>query len=238
MTARSSRASSAASAPTVAAAVRTRSPRIEPHDAVLGRRVVPDVRDGHQPGGRAGQDDRSASGLAQVRDRRLGGVPDAGQVDVDHVLPVGIAELFKRAEAEDPGVGRHDVEPPEPGHAVVQRGLQRAVVPHVGLGGHDAAVEGLDLLDRLGQVRRARHRVRDGRDLARDVDRDDVGAFFGQPDRVAAALAARRAGDEGDLALYSPWHIHCSFTVRYFVVLVVTSLLVKPASTGSVTPVT
>ena len=34
-----------------------------------------------------------------------------------------------------------------------------------------------------------------------EVDRDDVGALFGQPDRVAAALPARRAGDECDLSL-------------------------------------
>jgi hypothetical protein len=72
-----------------------------------------------------------------------------------------------------------------------------------------------------GQVRRGRHRVRHAGDLGTQVHRDDVGAFFGQPDRVAAALSAGGAGDESDLALYSPWHIHCSFTVRYFVVLVV-----------------
>ena len=38
---------------------------------------------------------------------------------------------------------------------------------------------------------------------AADVDRDDVGALFGEPHRVAAALAARGAGDERDLAVYT-----------------------------------
>ena len=37
-------------------------------------------------------------------------------------------------------------------------------------------------------------------DIVADVDGDDVGALFGQPHRVAAALAAGGAGDEGDLA--------------------------------------
>jgi hypothetical protein len=172
----------------------------EPDDAVLGRVVVPDVRQRLQPGRRAGQDDRPAAGRAQVRDRRLGGVPDPGQVDVDHVLPLGIGQLLERSEAEDPRVGGHDVQPPELGHAVVERRLQGAEVPHVGLGGHDPAVQRLDLLDGLGQVRRRRHRVRHATDLIAQVDGDDVGAFLRQPDRVTAALAARGTGDEGDLA--------------------------------------
>ena len=49
-----------------------------------------------------------------------------------------------------------------------------------------------------------RHRVTDGVDVAAQVDGDDVGAFLGQPHRVTAALAARRAGDEGDLSFDAP----------------------------------
>jgi hypothetical protein len=55
-----------------------------------------------------------------------------------------------------------------------------------------------------------------------------------QPDGVAAALAARRAGDEGDLARYSSCHmvsLCLGCLVAYF-------FTVKPASTGSATPVT
>jgi len=37
--------------------------------------------------------------------------------------------------------------------------------------------------------------------LRADVDRDDVGTFFGESNGVTAALATRRAGDEGDLAI-------------------------------------
>ena len=40
----------------------------------------------------------------------------------------------------------------------------------------------------LLEVLRSRHRVADGVDVAADVDRDDVGALFGEPDRVATAL--------------------------------------------------
>ena len=41
-------------------------------------------------------------------------------------------------------------------------------------------------------------------DVPTDVDRDDVGALLGQPDRMAAALPARRAGDERHLACSLP----------------------------------
>jgi hypothetical protein len=74
----------------------------------------------------------------------------------------------------------------------------------VGLPGDDPAVEGLDLLDRLGQVGRGRHRVWHAGDLRAQVHGDDVGPLLRQPDRVAAALVARRAGDEGDLAFQLP----------------------------------
>jgi hypothetical protein len=43
-------------------------------------------------------------------------------------------------------------------------------------------------------------------DLTADVGRDDVRALLGQPHRVAAALAARGTGDEGDLALEPSCH--------------------------------
>jgi hypothetical protein len=43
-------------------------------------------------------------------------------------------------------------------------------------------------------------------DLLAQVDGDDVRALLGQPDRVAAALAAGRTGDERDLTLHSSCH--------------------------------
>jgi len=86
-------------------------------------------------------------------------------------------------------------------------GRDPGVVPDVGLGGHDPPVQRLDLLHRLGQVLRRRHRIRHRIHLRAEIDGDDVRALLRQPHRVAAALAARRSGDEGDLAFYSSCHL-------------------------------
>jgi hypothetical protein len=84
----------------------------------------------------------------------------------------------------------------------------------VSLAGDDPPVQGLDFLHGLGQVLACRHRVRHGADLVAEVDRDDVRALLRQPNRVAAALAPHRAGDEGDLALELSRHIFLPFAVR------------------------
>src|SRR3984957_13340117 len=94
------------------------------------------------------------------------------------------------------------------GDALVQRVLQRAGVPHVRLVRDDPPVERLDLLDGFGEVLLGGARVGGHRlDRPGDVDRDDVGPLLGQPDRVAAALAAGGTGDEGDLACYTSCHV-------------------------------
>ena len=110
------------------------------------------------------------------------------------------------ADGADARVGDDDVEPAELFHAAVHRGLERVVVTHVDFGGHDAAVVGLDQIGGLGKVCRCRMRVGQVVDRPADVDGDDVGALLGQPDRVAAALAARGAADERDLALNPAGH--------------------------------
>jgi hypothetical protein len=102
---------------------------------------------------------------------------------------------------------RPKLKPAQLGHPVVQRGLQRTVVPDVGLGGHDPPVQRLDLLDRLIQILRRRHRIRHRSHLASQIDRDDVRALLRQPHRVAAALPARRPGDERDLPCYPSSHL-------------------------------
>jgi hypothetical protein len=61
-------------------------------------------------------------------------------------------------------------------------------------------------------VRRCRHRVRHTGDLMPQVDGDDVRALLREADGVAAALAAGRAGDEGDLSCYSSWR-QCLLTM-------------------------
>ena len=75
---------------------------------------------------------------------------------------------------------------------VFERRLQLAGVAHVDLRRDDALPRLLDELRGLLEVLRRRHRVADRREVLTPVDGDDVGALLGQPDRVAAALAARR----------------------------------------------
>lgn len=58
----------------------------------------------------------------------------------------------------------------------------------------------LDQPDGLLEVVRCRHREGDAADLLADVHGDNVRALLCQPHRMATALAAGRASDEGDLA--------------------------------------
>jgi hypothetical protein len=161
-------------------------------------------------------------------------VPDAGEVHVDHVPPDLLVHLVGGREAGDAGVAAHDVEPPELGHALVEGGLERAVVAHVGLGGDDPPVQRFHLLDRLGQVVGGGHRDGDRLDLLADVDGDDVGALLGEPDRVAAALPSGGSGDERDLP-FDPSHYPASFGVWR---VACDQNWVLPASTASVWAVT
>ena len=88
----------------------------------------------------------------------------------------------------------------------VDRVLQCVEVADVDLGGHDPAVERFDEVCGLGEILGRGARFRCALDMPTDIDRDDVGALLGQPDRVAAALPERRAGDEGDLAFHPSSH--------------------------------
>src|SRR5271163_245276 len=134
-------------------------------------------------------------------------VPHAGEVDIDHVLPDVFPDLVQpSAVGADAGVGDDDVEATELLNAAVHRGLARVVITNVDLGGHDATVEALDQIRCLGKVFRCRMRIGQIVDGPADVDGDDVGALLGQPDGVAAALAARCAADERHLTLNAASH--------------------------------
>ena len=78
--------------------------------------------------------------------------------------------------------------------------LSETEVPDVGLGCKDAAVKRLYLLDGLLKVGFGGRLVLDSWVIT-DVNRDDVGAFFRQPDCTRSPPSARRAGDEGNLPL-------------------------------------
>ena len=115
------------------------------------------------------------------------------------VLDAGVAEL-----------GKLDI---VSANAGIEDRLERLRVAHVGFPGEDPSVECLDRRDRLGQVGLGGQAVADARDVLADVDRDDVGALLGQPDRVTAALTPRGPGDEGDLACYPSSHGDSSLAV-------------------------
>ena len=140
--------------------------------------------------------------------RRFDGLPDARQVDVDHVSPVVFTGLVESLSAvADSGVGADDVQPAELFDTAVHRRFESVVVTHVDLGGHDAPVQALDQVGGLGQVIRRRWwDLAAAADRSADVDRDDVGTLLRQAHRVTAALAASGAGDKRDLALNPSGH--------------------------------
>ena len=81
-------------------------------------------------------------------------------------------------------VGEHVVDAAEFCDAVGDRGLQALEVTDVALLGDDAAAGLLDEIDGLIEVLRAGHRIWHGRHLLAQVERDDVGALFGESDGV------------------------------------------------------
>ena len=107
---------------------------------------------------------------------------------------------------KDPRIGEHEIEPAEFGDAVGHHLLEPFEVADVGLLGDDAPTGLLDEVDRLVEILAGRHRVGHAVDLFAQIERDDVGALFGEPNRVRAALAPRRAGDERDLSLELSCH--------------------------------
>ena len=84
--------------------------------------------------------------------------------------------------------------------AHVQCGLQGAAVADVRHAGDDPRAGRFDVVDGRGHVVVGAQRVGHARDLAAQIDRDDVGTLRGKRYRVSAALTARGAGDEGDFA--------------------------------------
>ena len=144
-----------------------------------------------------------------MRQSDLDGVDGADQVGVDHVYP-GL-QLRLALHACDTGRRHDDVEPAELGDAAVERLAQLLGLANVGLCGDDALTGLLDQLGGLVEILRLGHRVADCLDVVADVDRDDVGALLGQPNRVAAALPARSAGDECNFSLNAS-HYRCPFS--------------------------
>jgi hypothetical protein len=173
---------------------------ISPDDAVLGRRVVPQVGYCAEAHRRAGEEDRAA-----LPRRHDGGMATCAVSNV----PVRMTSMqschFCGVRSStwlvDARVGAHDVEPAELVDARGDRRGEAVVVPDVDLAGDDPPVELLDLGGGLGEVLLGAERVVGRRDRLADVEGDDVRALLRQPDRVGPALAARGPHDQGDLVL-------------------------------------
>ena len=123
------------------------------------------------------------------------------EVGVDHVDP-GL-HVAGALHSRDSGRCHDDVEPAQLGDSLVEDLLQLGGVAHVHLGGDHALPRLLDELRGLFEIFGRGHRIADRCEILATVDRDDVGALLGQPNRVTAALAASGAGDEGDFSLNS-----------------------------------
>jgi hypothetical protein len=95
----------------------------------------------------------------------------------------------------------HDLNPVRLRYVARSAPLAGRTVADVGVAGDDARPGVLDELDGGGEILRCRQRIGNAGDLLAQIHRDDVGACRGQSDRVGAALASGRAGDEGDFAV-------------------------------------
>ena len=102
----------------------------------------------------------------------------ARQIRINDVLPL-LQEVLFGTEAHDAGIGDHDVEATELRNSRLGRGVDGAVVAHVGLAGHDATVQRLHHRNGFGEVIGRSVRIVHRRDVFADVDPHDVGAVLG-----------------------------------------------------------
>ena len=138
------------------------------------------ARDGGHGDHRAGTVDAGGRGAQ--------GAQDAGQVDLQHVVPGRVGELRERGPAQHSGVGHGDVEAaPLVDRALGER-LDLRGVPYVHLVHHAGTAGPLHLPEGLGGVVRV---AGEGAD-----DRTD--AAGGVRDGQRAADPAGSAGDDGD----------------------------------------
>ena len=123
----------------------------------------------------------AAGGAAQAE--------DAGEIDLEDVVPVVVAMRGGRLTADQPGVVDQDVDPAERRERLGHQAVGRRAIGEVGGEGDRAAAGALG--NRVGGGR--------GRPFARV--QHDLGARAGERDRHAGAESAGRAGHERDAAV-------------------------------------
>ncbi len=140
---------------------------------------------------------------AVAHDRQSGsyGLVDAGQVDVDDVLPVGHEVLGLAGQPDDPGVGDDDVDATEPIGSGLNRGMHVVESADVALAGEHAASFLFDQPLGFLEVRERRIGIRHRRDVLADVHAEDVRAGAGQSHGMRPTLAPGGSCDERDPSL-------------------------------------
>ena len=122
----------------------------------------------------------------------------AEQVDVDRV-----DERLRRqagGHRADTGIGDHDVEVTELGHAAIDRRRQGRAVADVGDLGVSALAFLLHQPGCLVEILRPCERILVGLDVLADVHGDDVGALGGQQSCMRPPLTSRGSADQRHLA--------------------------------------
>jgi hypothetical protein len=85
---------------------------------------------------------RHASLAAHVRQHRFRHADDAGKADVEQILSPSQGTLLCGTGHADAGIVDQDVEPTEPLHYLLDRGIDRAVIGHIEVDERHAAVLG------------------------------------------------------------------------------------------------
>ena len=119
------------------AAVVDREVLREDHDRALRRVVGAPARGSFEPLDARDRHDAAALAvderlLEHARDRVLAHEEGAGEIDVEHALPLVAVEQVRGTAARDTGRGHDRVEPTVLGDRGVDRGRDRGFVPHVG----------------------------------------------------------------------------------------------------------
>jgi hypothetical protein len=119
------------------------------------------------------------------------------QIDVDHALPIGQAQRFRRPRDGDAGIVDQDVEPAELGHRLPHHLDHRRLVRHVGGDGHTVRAD----RPQAGGGRLHALQAPPGTDHARPCFRQRLGKHH--------AETRARAGHDGHAARQVEQLLHC-----------------------------
>src|SRR5215471_20942453 len=143
-----------------------------------------------------------------MRGRGREGVPDTSQVHINYVSPQFRRGVVPPTNGGHAGVGADDVDATERLSRLGQHRLNVSALAHVCNSGEGAASSGLNAGKGFIEISAGGKRVAHRINVAAEVDQDDVGALFGQAQRVVTALTTGASGDEGDLPFYTS-HSRC-----------------------------